>query len=58
MCLCQARGLYWVSFDKPLRMDLDVIQRQSFWLDLRLLFQTPVSVANDRSTAERGINDQ
>jgi len=42
--LWQVRGRNRVSFDEMVRMDLDYIEHQSFWLDLQLLLQTPLVV--------------
>ena len=42
--LWQVRGRNRVSFDEMVRMDLDYIEHQSFWLDLQLLIQTPLAV--------------
>jgi lipopolysaccharide/colanic/teichoic acid biosynthesis glycosyltransferase len=42
--LWQVRGRGLVSFDEMVRMDLDYITRQSFWLDLRILCLTPRAV--------------
>jgi exopolysaccharide biosynthesis polyprenyl glycosylphosphotransferase len=42
--LWQVRGRNRVSFDEMVRMDLDYIEHQSFWLDLQLLLQTPLAV--------------
>lgn len=33
-----------VDFDEMVRLDLDYIERQSFWLDLKILFKTPLAV--------------
>ena len=42
--LWQVRGRNRVSFEEMVRMDLDYIERQSLWLDLQLLAQTPLAV--------------
>lgn len=42
--LWQVRGRNRVSFDEMVRMDVDYIERQSFWLDLEILFRTPAAV--------------
>jgi len=42
--LWQVRGRNRVSFDEMVRMDLDYIEHQSFWLDVQLLIQTPLAV--------------
>lgn len=39
--LWQVKGRNRVSFDEMVRMDLDYIEHQSVWLDLKLLLQTP-----------------
>jgi lipopolysaccharide/colanic/teichoic acid biosynthesis glycosyltransferase len=40
----QVKGRNQVSFDEMVRLDLDYIERQSFWLDLLILLQTPSAV--------------
>jgi lipopolysaccharide/colanic/teichoic acid biosynthesis glycosyltransferase len=42
--LWQVSGRNRVSFEEMVRMDLDYIERQSLWLDLQLLAQTPLAV--------------
>ena len=42
--LWQVRGRNRVSFEEMVRMDLEYIERQSLWLDLQLLAQTPLAV--------------
>jgi exopolysaccharide biosynthesis polyprenyl glycosylphosphotransferase len=42
--LWQVEGRNRVSFDEMVRMDLEYIERQSVWLDLRLLLQTPLAL--------------
>jgi exopolysaccharide biosynthesis polyprenyl glycosylphosphotransferase len=42
--LWQVKARNQVSFDEMVRMDLDYIERQSFWLDLLILLQTPRAV--------------
>jgi exopolysaccharide biosynthesis polyprenyl glycosylphosphotransferase len=39
--LWQVKGRNLVSFDEMVRMDLEYIEKQSIWLDLSILFQTP-----------------
>ena len=46
--LWQVRGRNLVSFDEMVRMDIEYIQRQSFWLDLQILLQTPLAVVRGR----------
>ena len=42
--LWQVRGRNRVSFDEMVRMDLEYIDRQSIWYDVKLLLLTPVAV--------------
>jgi len=42
--LWQVKGRNRVSFDDMVRMDLEYIERQSFWLDLQLILQTPFAM--------------
>jgi lipopolysaccharide/colanic/teichoic acid biosynthesis glycosyltransferase len=42
--LWQVRGRNRVSFDEMVRMDIEYIETQSFWLDMKILFQTPIAV--------------
>ena len=42
--LWQVHGRNRVSFDEMVRMDLEYIEHQSFWLDVLLLMQTPLAV--------------
>ncbi|HSN74432.1 MAG TPA: sugar transferase, partial [Anaerolineae bacterium] len=37
-----------VSFDEMVRMDIEYIERQSFWLDVKLLLLTPLAVLGGR----------
>lgn len=37
-----------VDFDEMVKMDIDYIEHQSFWLDLKLLAQTPLAVLRSR----------
>lgn len=37
-----------VDFDDMVKMDIDYIERQSFWLDLKILIQTPFAVLRSR----------
>ncbi|MBI5649254.1 MAG: sugar transferase [Chloroflexi bacterium] len=46
--LWQVRGRNLVSFDEMVRMDLEYIQHQSVWLDLKILLQTPLAVLRGR----------
>jgi exopolysaccharide biosynthesis polyprenyl glycosylphosphotransferase len=46
--LWQVRGRNRVSFDEMVRMDLEYINNQSIWMDLRILFQTPWAVLSAR----------
>jgi exopolysaccharide biosynthesis polyprenyl glycosylphosphotransferase len=40
----QVRGRNRVSFDEMVRMDIEYIQKQSFWLDLWILAKTPLAI--------------
>lgn len=42
--LWQVKGRNRVSFDEAVRMDLEYIQRQSLWLDIQILLQTPLAM--------------
>ena len=44
----QVRGRNLVSFDEMVRMDIDYIEHQSVWLDIKLLIQTPRAVFEAR----------
>jgi exopolysaccharide biosynthesis polyprenyl glycosylphosphotransferase len=44
----QVYGRNRVSFDEMVRMDIDYIERQSLWLDLKLLVQTPLVLLTGR----------
>jgi lipopolysaccharide/colanic/teichoic acid biosynthesis glycosyltransferase len=44
--LWQVRGRSRTTFDEMVRLDLQYISTQSFWLDLKLLLQTPLAVFN------------
>ena len=46
--LWQVRGRNRVSFDEMVRMDLDYIEHQSLWLDIKILAQTPLAVFTGR----------
>ncbi len=46
--LWQVKGRNQVSFDEMVRMDLEYIQNQSLWLDIKLLLQTPRAVIQAR----------
>jgi exopolysaccharide biosynthesis polyprenyl glycosylphosphotransferase len=46
--LWQVKGRNMVSFDEMVRMDLEYIEKQSIWLDLSILFQTPWAVISAR----------
>ncbi|MGQ9725204.1 MAG: sugar transferase, partial [Tepidimonas sp.] len=46
--LWQVQGRNRVSFDEMVRMDLEYIQRQSLWLDLKILLKTPWAMVNGR----------
>lgn len=37
-----------VDFDEMVKMDIDYIEHQSFWLDLKILVQTPFAVLRSR----------
>jgi exopolysaccharide biosynthesis polyprenyl glycosylphosphotransferase len=42
--LWQVEGRNRVSFDEMVRMDIEYIERQSFWMDLILILKTPLAV--------------
>lgn len=46
--LWQVKGRNRVSFDEMTRMDLEYIEQQSLWLDLKLILQTPLAVLSGR----------
>ncbi len=46
--LWQVKGRNRVSFDEMVRMDLEYIEHQSFWLDLKILIQTPLAVVSGK----------
>lgn len=46
--LWQVKGRNRVSFDEMVRMDLDYIEHQSFWLDFTILLQTPWALVNGK----------
>jgi exopolysaccharide biosynthesis polyprenyl glycosylphosphotransferase len=44
--LWQVQGRNRVSFDEMVRMDIDYIEHQSLWLDIKLLLRTPLALLN------------
>jgi exopolysaccharide biosynthesis polyprenyl glycosylphosphotransferase len=44
----QVNGRNQVSFDEMVRMDIEYIQNQSLWLDIKILFQTPWAILRTR----------
>ena len=40
----QIKGRNRVGFDEMVRMDIEYIEKQSFWLDIMILLQTPLAV--------------
>jgi len=40
----QVKGRNLVSFDEMVRMDIEYIEKQSLWLDIKILLQTPLAV--------------
>ena len=46
--LWQVKAHNKVSFDEMVRLDLEYIEKQSLWLDMVILFQTPWSLLTDR----------
>jgi len=40
----QIKGRNRVSFDEMVRMDIEYIEKQSLWLDIRILLRTPLAV--------------
>ena len=49
--LWQVAGRSSVSFDEMVRMDLDYIEHQSLWLDVKILFKTPLAVMRGKGAA-------
>ncbi len=49
--LWQVDGRSSVSFDDMVKMDLDYIEQQSLWLDLKILFKTPLAVMRGKGAA-------
>jgi lipopolysaccharide/colanic/teichoic acid biosynthesis glycosyltransferase len=46
--LWQVKGRNRVSFDEMVRMDIEYIENQSLWLDLKILFLTPLAAISGR----------
>jgi exopolysaccharide biosynthesis polyprenyl glycosylphosphotransferase len=46
--LWQVEGRNRVSFDEMVRMDIEYIERQSFWMDLSLILKTPLALISTR----------
>jgi exopolysaccharide biosynthesis polyprenyl glycosylphosphotransferase len=46
--LWQVKGRNRVSFDEMVRLDLEYIQNQSLWLDIKILLQTPWAIISTR----------
>jgi len=46
--LWQVQGRNRVSFDEMVRMDIDYIENQSIWLDMKLVFLTPFALLSGR----------
>jgi len=46
--LWQVRGRSDIDFNERLRMDIEYIEKQSFWLDIQILFQTIATVFSQR----------
>jgi lipopolysaccharide/colanic/teichoic acid biosynthesis glycosyltransferase len=46
--LWQVKGRNRVSFDEMVRMDLEYIEQQTFWLDLAILLRTPWAMITTR----------
>ena len=44
----QVKGRNRVGFDEMVRMDIRYIETQSFWLDIRILLQTPLAVVTGK----------
>ena len=49
--LWQVRGRSRVTFDRMVQMDLEYIQKQSFWYDIRLLFLTIPAVLSRKGAS-------
>jgi lipopolysaccharide/colanic/teichoic acid biosynthesis glycosyltransferase len=46
--LWQVEGRNRVSFDEMVRLDLEYIEHQSFWLDMKIIFLTPLALITGR----------
>jgi exopolysaccharide biosynthesis polyprenyl glycosylphosphotransferase len=46
--LWQVKGRNKVAFDEMVRLDIEYIQKQSLWLDIKILLQTPLAVFTTR----------
>ena len=44
----QVKGRNRVGFDEMVRMDIDYIEKQSFWFDIMILLQTPLAVVTGK----------
>jgi len=44
----QIKGRNRVGFDEMVRMDIEYIEKQSFWLDIMILLQTPLAVVTGK----------
>jgi lipopolysaccharide/colanic/teichoic acid biosynthesis glycosyltransferase len=49
--LWQVEGRSQVSWDDLVRMDIEYIQNQSLWLDLKILLKTPLAMLNGKGAA-------
>jgi lipopolysaccharide/colanic/teichoic acid biosynthesis glycosyltransferase len=50
--LWQIGGRSELSFDDMVRLDLEYIQKRSFWLDIRIILKTPLSMLQRDGTSE------
>jgi lipopolysaccharide/colanic/teichoic acid biosynthesis glycosyltransferase len=49
--LWQTRARSSVDFDEMVKLDIEYIEKQSLWLDLRILLKTPLAVAAGKGAA-------
>jgi lipopolysaccharide/colanic/teichoic acid biosynthesis glycosyltransferase len=49
--LWQVDGRSQVSWDDFVRMDIEYIQNQSLWLDLKIIVKTPLAMLNGKGAA-------
>jgi lipopolysaccharide/colanic/teichoic acid biosynthesis glycosyltransferase len=56
--LWQVSGKNRLSFEQMVRLDIRYTRQQSFWLDLKILFMTPIAIASElkMSLSKIGLN--